>query len=147
MFKRENYNQSSREYTNSCRGNFKRKFDRFFSEGSPFGNGNSANIPVNIAENDEFYQVQVYAAGREKDQFQVNITDNILTIKGKETELEPGIKYIYQEQQLGAFERAFHLQDEIIIENVHASFEDGVLTVILQKDPSKIKYPQEVPVS
>ncbi|WP_232047162.1 Hsp20 family protein [Sphingobacterium daejeonense] len=54
---------------------------------------------------------------------------------------------MYQEQQLGAFERAFHLQDEIIIENVHASFEDGVLTVILQKDPSKIKYPQEVPVS
>ncbi|VTQ00662.1 Hsp20/alpha crystallin family protein [Sphingobacterium daejeonense] len=95
MFKRENYNQSSREYAHSCRGNFKRKFERFFSEGSPFGNGNSANIPVNIAENDEFYQVQVYAAGREKDQFQVNITDNILTIKGKETEPEPGIKYIY----------------------------------------------------
>src|SRR5690606_15424185 len=102
----------------------------FFNEGSGFGKGNQPYIPVNISENNDFYQVQVYAAGREKNQFQVNITDQILTIKGKESEPEPGIKYIYQEQQLDAFERAFHLKDEILIENVHASFEDGILTVI-----------------
>ena len=37
--------------------------------------------------------------------------------------------------------------DELMKALVHASFEDGVLTVILQKDHSKIKASQEVPVS
>ncbi|MBV2225608.1 MULTISPECIES: Hsp20/alpha crystallin family protein [Sphingobacterium] len=151
MFRRETYNQDAEAQQNFCRSNFKRKFDRFqnhfFNEGNPFNRSQKANIPVNIAENEELYQVQVYAAGRKKEQFQVNITDQVLTITCKAAELEPGLKYIYQEQQLGEFERAFQLQDEILLGNVHASFEDGILTVILQKDPSKIKPAQEVQVS
>ena len=130
---------------------FRRKFSRLqnhlFQEGSPFNRGHKTNIPVNIAENEEFYQVQVFAAGRKKEQFQVNITDQLLKISCKAAELEPGLKYIYQEQQLGEFERAFQLQDEVLLDNVHASFEDGILTVILQKDPSKVKPAQEVHVS
>jgi len=151
MFRRETYNQDAEAQRNFCRSNFKRKFDRFqsqfFNDGNPFNRGQKSNIPVNIAENDELYQVQVFAAGRKKEQFHVNITDQVLTISCKATELESGLKYIYQEQHLGEFERAFQLQDEILLDNVHASFEDGILTVILQKDPSKIKQAQEVQVS
>ena len=145
MFRREQYNRTAQD--NQCRHNLKRKFDRFMNESGSFGRNNKAYIPVNIAENEEFYQVQVFAAGRSKEQFQVNINDQILTISCKEAELEPGMNYIYQEQQLSAFERAFQLQDEVFLDNVHASFEDGVLTVILQKDPTKIKPAQEVVVS
>lgn len=151
MFRREEYNQSAEAQNNQCRSHFRRKFSRLqnhlFQEGSPFNRGNKTNIPVNIAENEEFYQVQVFAAGRKKEQFQVNITDQLLKISCKAAELEPGLKYIYQEQQLGEFERAFQLQDEVLLDNVHASFEDGILTVILQKDPSKDKPAQEVHVS
>jgi len=151
MFRKEQYMRGPQTADNQCRGNFKRKFERLqnhlFNEAGPFGRENQANIPVNIAENDEFYQVQVFAAGRKKEQFQVNITDQVLTISGKEAELETGIKFIYQEQQVGPFERKFQLQDEVIIDNVHASFEDGVLTVILKKDPSKVKPAYQVEVS
>ena len=78
MFRREQYNRTAQD--NQCRHNFKRKFDRFMNESGSFGRNNKAYIPVNIAENEEFYQVQVFAAGRSKEQFQVNINDQILTI-------------------------------------------------------------------
>lgn len=153
MFSKDTYNRGYQGQDRNCRGDFRRKFEKLqyhlFNESTPFGNRgqNKTYIPVNIAENDEFYQVQVFAAGRKKDQFQVNITEQVLTISCKAGELEPGLKYIYQEQQVDAFNRAFQLQDQVLIDNVHASYEEGVLTVILQKDPDKTPVGQEVLVS
>src|SRR5690606_25909469 len=132
MFRRETYNQDAEAQRNFCRSNFKRKFDRFqsqfFNEGNPFNRGQKSNIPVNIAENDELYQVQVFAAGRKKEQFQVNITDQVLTITCKAAELESGLKYIYKVQHLCEFVRAFILQDYILLGFVNASIEYGMLT-------------------
>jgi HSP20 family protein len=45
-----------------------------------------------------------------------------------------------------AFEREFQLNEQVLTDNVHASFEDGVLTVILPKDLEKVIRPQEVAI-
>ena len=153
MFRKDAYNSVNQGLGRECRGDFRRKFEKLqhhlFNDSAPFaGKGDhKAYIPVNIVETDEFYQIQVFAAGRKKDQFQVNITEQVLTITCKEAEVEPGLKYVYQEQHVGAFKRAFRLQDDLLIENVHASYEEGILTVILKKDPDKMPAGQEVLVS
>ena len=107
----------------------------------------ASRIPVNILENDEFYQVQVFAAGRKKEQFTVSISQQVLTISCTAKEADKDLKVVYEELNGEAFERAFQLDENILTEAVHASFEDGVLTVILQKDPQKIKQDIQVSVS
>jgi len=88
--------------------------------------------------------VQLFAAGRKKEQFQVSINDGILKISCTENTQDNAIDYIYKEQDGLAFEREFQLNEQVLTDNVHASFEDGVLTVILPKDLEKVKRPQEV---
>ncbi len=88
--------------------------------------------------------MQLFAAGRKKEQFQVSINDGILKISCTENTQDNAIDYIYKEQDGLAFEREFQLNEQVLTDNVHASFEDGVLTVILPKDLEKVKRPQEV---
>ncbi len=147
MFRKEYQNAGQQFGSDACRNHFKRKFDRLQQRLFQYDNRASSIHPVNIAENEEFYQVQLFAAGKRKDQFQVRIQNQVLTISCTASELEPGMKYIYQEQPASAFERAFQLQDQVLVENVHASYEDGVLTVILQKDPAMAKPEYQVAVS
>ncbi|HBW80465.1 MAG TPA: hypothetical protein DEF78_09880 [Sphingobacterium sp.] len=72
------------------------------------------------------------------------MNDGILKISCTENTQDNAIDYIYKEQDGLAFEREFQLNEQVLTDNVHASFEDGVLTVILPKDLEKVKRPQEV---
>ncbi|WP_312191914.1 Hsp20/alpha crystallin family protein [Sphingobacterium sp.] len=146
MFKRDNYSRGYSNHNKFCGQHFKDRFEKFqqhFFEGEHRSEGQQF-VPANIAENSEFYEVQLFAAGRKKEQFQVSINDGILKISCTENIQDDGIDYIYKEHEGLPFEREFQLNEQVLTDNVHASFEDGVLTVILPKDLEKVKRPQEV---
>jgi len=146
MFKRDNYSRGYSNHNKFCGQHFKDRFEKFqqhFFEGEHRSEGQQF-VPANIAENSEFYEVQLFAAGRKKEQFQVSINDGILKISCTENIQDDGIYYIYKEHEGLPFEREFQLNEQVLTDNVHASFEDGVLTVILPKDLEKVKRPQEV---
>ena len=146
MFKRDNYSRGYSNHNKLCGQHFKDRFEKFqqhFFEGEHRSEGQQF-VPANIAENSEFYEVQLFAAGRKKEQFQVSINDGILKISCTENTQDDGIDYIYKEYEGLPFEREFQLNEQVLTDNVHASFEEGVLTVILPKDLEKVKRPQEV---
>ncbi|WP_312790300.1 Hsp20/alpha crystallin family protein [Sphingobacterium sp.] len=146
MFKRDNYSRGYSNHNKFCGQHFKDRFEKFqqhFFEGEHRSEGQQF-VPANIAENSEFYEVQLFAAGRKKEQFQVSINDGILKISCTENTQDDGIDYIYKEYEGLPFEREFQLNEQVLTDNVHASFEEGVLTVILPKDLEKVKRPQEV---
>ncbi|GAA4170892.1 MULTISPECIES: Hsp20/alpha crystallin family protein [Sphingobacterium] len=147
MFKRDHYSNGHSNQNRFCGQHFKDRFEKFqqhFFEGEAGQRGEGQQfVPVNISENSEFYEVQVFAAGRKKEQFQVSINEGILTISCTEN-TNDATAYIYKEHLGTAFEREFQLNEQVLTDNVHASFEDGVLTVILPKDLDKVKRPQEV---
>lgn|SRR5690606_30365051 len=153
MFNRENYNNDGFPNQNRfCKGNFKQNFEKFqqhfFDDNdSKKGFSKGIHVPVNIIETDEFYQLQVFAAGRRKEDFKINLDKQILTISGLAREADATANYIHQEQPNVPFERAFQLQDDIHTERVHASYEDGVLTIILQKDLDRIQSAHQINVS
>ena len=136
MFKRNHYTNGYSNHNKFCGQHFKDRFEKFqqqFFDGEAGHNaGVQQAVPVNIA------------AGRKKEQFQVSINDGILKISCTENTQDNAIDYIYKEQDGLAFEREFQLNEQVLTDNVHASFEDGVLTVILPKDLEKVKRPQEV---
>ena len=70
-----------------------------------------------------------------KDDIQISITDNVLTIKGekKKEEEDEGKDYYRAERVYGSFIRTVSLPTEINPEKVQATFRNGVLEIRLPK--------------
>src|SRR5271157_3097412 len=74
------------------------------------------NPKVDIEETKDSYIVKADLPGLEKESIQVNVSDDILTIRGeRKTEREDKSKTHYRiERQYGSFERSFQLPEVIV---------------------------------
>ena len=90
---------------------------------------------VDIFETDNEVVVKAEMPGMTKDDIQVSLSDNILTIKGeKKKEEEKSDKDYYRSERVyGAFMRSLPLPAEVNPEKIHAAFKNGVLEVRLPK--------------
>ena len=71
----------------------------------------------------------------EADEVQINVTGEVLTLKG-ETKYEEEKKdkaWHIREQRWGALERSIALPTEVVSDKAKAEFENGILTITLQK--------------
>jgi HSP20 family protein len=92
-------------------------------------------VPVNIRETATSYLLDVIAPALTKEDFQIKLEDNLLTIvvdkKGEEA--KQGEKYIRKEFKLQAFKRSFTLDEKINAEEISAQYVNGILTLNLPK--------------
>jgi HSP20 family protein len=97
----------------------------------------SGQVPVNIWEADKSYEMEVVAPGLRKEDFNVNISDNMLTVsfehkeENKEENKQEG--YLRQEYRLQSFSRSFTLDDTVDADKISAQYKDGVLHLSLPK--------------
>lgn len=121
-------------------------FDDFFKPWSElFDNGSSwkrvMSVPsVNITENKDHYTVSLAAPGLKKDDFEVNLEDDILTISAeKEVEKkENDEKMTRMEYNYTSFARSFTLPEDVKQDGIDAKYENGVLNLVLpRKDGSQ----------
>ena len=98
--------------------------------------GNNWSIPaVDMYQTENEVVVKVALPGIKADEVQINVTGEVLTIKG-ETKQENETKekaYHIREQRWGAFERSIVLPTEVVADKAKADFENGVLTITLPK--------------
>lgn len=87
---------------------------------------------VDIFEIEEGLAVIVDLPGVDKDHVDVNVDNNILTIKGVVEKVEQGDP-LYREYKLLDFFRQFELSDRIDREKIRAEMRNGVLTLHLPK--------------
>lgn len=112
--------------------------DRFLENypSSDTGNGISGFSPnVNTREGEFAYHVDVDLPGVKKEDISVDIKDGLLIISG-ERSFKEEVKeedYYKVETRFGKFSRSFNLPDNIDIENIDASSENGVLEVVIPK--------------
>lgn len=103
-----------------------------------------AQPPVNIEDTNDTYIISLFAAGLAKEQVTLTVKDDVLTIAypganaGQEANAETGskTKYTYQEYRQGAFERSFQLNNKVLTDSISASYANGILTVLLPKNPA-----------
>ncbi len=90
---------------------------------------------VDVAEDTKAYSVSVELPGMEEKDVQVEVSGDVLTIKGeKHQEKEEKDKNRYlSERTYGSFQRSFELTDEIDRNAIGAAFGKGVLTITLPK--------------
>jgi HSP20 family protein len=116
-----------------------RLFDDF-TQGLPsFGVGTSnmsKMLPtMDVAETDKEIEITAELPGLEEKDVQINIADNLLTIRGeKKAEKEEKDKnYRLVERSYGSFERTLELPDGVNPDVIKASISKGVLRVTVPK--------------
>ncbi|MBI2320473.1 MAG: Hsp20/alpha crystallin family protein [Betaproteobacteria bacterium] len=121
-----------------------RDFDDFFKGFMlrPVFRGMQAEpeIRVDITEEDKAYTVKAEIPGVKKDEIQVSIDGNRISISAevkKEREEKEGKRVIRSERYYGKQYRAFTLGHEIDEAKVEAKYQDGVLELTLPKKAGK----------
>ena len=90
---------------------------------------------VDIYETDEKMVIKTELPGLKKEDIDIEVRDNTLTLKG-ERKFEKEIKqenYHRVERAYGSFQRSFTLPSTIKQEAIEATFKDGILEVSLPK--------------
>ncbi len=109
------------------------------------------NVPaVNIKEDDNKFTIEVAAPGLNKDDFNVDLDNNMLTISSEKEEKdeEKDGKYMRKEFSYCKFNRSFTLPETVDADKIEAKHKDGVLEVnIPKKETSKQKAPKKIKVS
>lgn len=92
---------------------------------------------MDVIENDNSITVRLDLPGLTVDDVQVEMEDNTLTINGSigDTVEKEGDRYHYRERYSGSFQRSLRLPNSIDASQVEASFENGVLNIVLPKLP------------
>ena len=93
------------------------------------------NLDLDLYEEKDQIVVKAEMPGFTKDDIQISIADNALTIKGekKKEEEDSGKDYYRSERVYGAFTRILALPAEINPDKVQATFKNGVLEIRLPK--------------
>ncbi len=107
------------------------------------------SVPVNITEKEDNYELSVYASSLVKEGFRITIKDDVLTIRYRAPNEEKMSETIYTRREYHpvSFERSFLLNNKVMIENLSAAYIEGVLKVILTKNPDTNKPEQHVQVA
>lgn len=100
---------------------------------------------VNVLETDRDYQVQVELPGMKEKDFEVSMEDGVLEISGEKTQSsshvsgEKNSRFYLQERHTGRFQRQFYIPKGVDSQKVKASYENGLLSVTLEKTASPKK--------
>ncbi len=114
--------------------------DRLFDDAltRPFSlirDGGRSSPAVDMYQTDNEVVVQAALPGIKADEVQINVTGDILTIKGetKHEEERQDKSWHIREHRWGAFERSVMLPTGVISDKAKADFENGILTITLPK--------------
>ncbi len=113
-------------------------FDQFFD--APISSSNRGTMPaVNVSENDDAYLLELAAPGRKKEDFKIDVNNNVLRIasetKEEKTEEDKDAKFTRREFTYQSFSRSFTLPENVNADHIKATYSDGVLKLEIEKIP------------
>lgn len=125
--------------------------DEFLSdEVNPFIQKTMVNrFPAaNIIERETSYEIQLIAPGRSKENFDISVEKDILTISdNKEYKTDESIKFKKKEFSIAAFKRSFTLSEKVDQNKISASYEDGILKLTIAKREEEVIPTRKIAVS
>ena len=139
------------EFMNRMSDEMDRTFDRLFRDfgmprrswltHSPFGSaGEEAWAPrIEAFQKGDRFTVRAELPGLKKDDVQVEMTDDAITIRGerREEHEERREGYYHSERDYGQFYRTIPLPEGVISESARATFNNGVLEISMQAPPAE----------
>ena len=109
------------------------RFDRLFEA---VGGRQESWLPaVDVFDTQDAVVLKAELAGMDPDDIQIEVEDNVLTIKG-ERKFEETVdeeRYYRVERRFGSFQRSLALPQGVKANEIQAGYDDGVLTVTVPK--------------
>ena len=121
--------------------------DNFFSGKNPLYGKHAKNImKTDVRETDKGYELDVDLPGFKKDEIQLELNDGYLTISAEKgldkEEKDKKDKYIRRERYAGSMSRTFYVGESVTENDIHAKYENGILTLDVPKEEAK-KVPEK----
>lgn len=117
-------------------------FDRFLENdlfdwsNRNFSTTNTTLPAVNIKEDADGFEVEMSAPGLEKEDFNIELNNNLLTISSEkkvEEETKEGQRFTRREFSYQSFCRSFNLPETVEHDKIEAKYENGVLKLTIPK--------------
>ena len=105
--------------------------------------GHYVSPPVDIYETADGFALAADLPGVSQDNLEVSVTQNVLTLKGRVSQMLPG-KARYQEYEPTPVLRRFRLNNALDTEHVDAELKNGVLRLRISK--AKAALPRQIEI-
>ncbi|HKG54451.1 MAG TPA: Hsp20/alpha crystallin family protein [Anaerolineales bacterium] len=112
-----------------------RLFDDAFTRPLSLRDGGLSAPAVDMYQTDDEVVVKAALPGFKSDEVQINVTGDLLTIRGerKSEEEQKEKSWHIREHRWGSFERSISLPTDVVSEKAQADFDNGILTITLPK--------------
>lgn len=104
---------------------------------------------VNVKENNKEFNIEFAAPGFKKEDFKINVEENILTISAEKQEEknEEKDRYTRKEFAYSSFSRSFTLPQTTNADKIDAKYNDGILNLTIpKKEEAKTQPKKEIKV-
>ena len=124
-------------------------FDDFFDDSfgmmnarSPLYGKHARNLmKTDIREKENSYELAVDLPGFKKDEIKLELNDGYLTISAEKgldkDEKDKENRYIRRERYAGSMSRSFYVGESLTEQDIHAKYENGILTLDVPKEDKK----------
>jgi HSP20 family protein len=108
---------------------------------------------VNVSETNDDFKIEVAAPGMKRDDFKVELDNNVLTItserENNQDQKDDSGNYVRREFSYMSFQRSFALpENKVHGDKISAKYVDGILHVTVpKKEEAKVKPPKQIAVS
>lgn len=127
---------------------FENEWDTLFDWSNRNFSKDQTTLPsVNIKEDEDSFTLEMAAPGMKKDDFQIELDNDQLTIKSERQaeEEEKEERYTRKEFSYESFQRTFNLNNQVINQSeIKAEYTDGVLRLTLPKREEAKKQPSRL---
>jgi HSP20 family protein len=113
--------------------------DKFFNDSLARAGGSTFVPKVDIVETSEAFEVQLAVPGLNKEDFNIELNDNYLTVSGerKFSNEKKEKSYHSIETHYGSFSRSFSLPENVDASKINAKYNNGILELTIPKDEKK----------
>ena len=103
---------------------------------------------TNVYETKDAYLLEMNVPGRNKEDFNINLDKDLLTIsfEKKEENIAEGVTTIRKEFASKSFKRSFTLDEKVNAEAISAKYENGILKVELPKKEEVKQVPKQITI-
>lgn len=125
-------------------------FDAFFNDSAEISENSVlfTRPDFNVYETDKEFVVEAAVPGLDKNDFKIEVNDNVLQIssekEAKEEKKEQ--KFYYRGFCYGSFKKSYSLPDNVDKDKIAANYENGILKVVIPKD-KEAKLSRQIKIS
>lgn len=103
---------------------------------------------TNILEKEESYEIELAAPGMKKEDFKLEVEQNVLSVvfEKEETDKKEEVEYLQREFEMDGFTRSFTIPETADVEKIKARYDNGILFVSIPK-MEKARLSREIKIS